>query len=77
MSIFSSNKKCIIEENLHLGKLAKTDYLACDACLLWQHYYAWNYGKTHRGDKRPPDFLFKTAYQTVLKQTPASLKKKS
>jgi hypothetical protein len=43
--------------------------LACDAGLLWQPYYAWNSGRTHRGDKRPPYFKFKTAYKTRLNDT--------
>ena len=54
LRIFLITLKCKIAVSLHLGKPAKTDYLACDACLPWQPQYAWNSGKTHRGDKRPP-----------------------
>ena len=66
---FPTTRKCLIAVNKHLGKPAKSDYLACDAGQLWQPYYAWNSGRTHRVDKRPPYFKFKTAYKTRLNDT--------
>ena len=60
---FLITQKCKIAVSLHLGKPAFTDYLACDACLLWQAYYVWNSGRTHRRDKRPPYSWFKPEYK--------------